>query len=361
MTAEAQVAQREAPTGDRGREILAAILRVAVPILLALIAGGIILLILGKDPLAYYGYVAKRGLLTWGGLQETFTRMSPLLLIASGLIVAFRAGIWNLGGDGQFLLAAVITAALGPALASALLPKAVVLIACMAVSAAVAAAWAVVPAILKARYGVNEIVTSLMMSFLGISFANVLVKLYFWDPATTVPQTRTLPVEDRLPRIFDTTIHSGVLIALAVVILVHLMMTRTAFGLKLQVVGANPAAAIHAGLNVAWLTVATFTLSAALIGLGGSVEILGVFGTVRADWNPAFGLLVVPLVFLARFNGYGVIGFTLFFSALMIGGDSAARRIGVPQYFVLVLVALLLLFLAVVEYLDHQRRKRMVA
>ena len=231
----------------------------------------------------------------------------------------------------------------------------------MIASALVAALWAVIPAILKARYGINEIITSLMMSFLGISFANVLVKLLFWDPSTTVPQTRTLPVEDRLPRLFDTTIHSGVLIALAVVMLVHLMMTRTAFGLKLQVVGANPAAAVHAGLNVAWLTIATFTLSAALIGLGGSVEILGVFGTVRADWNPAFGLLVVPLVFLARFNGYAVIGFTLFFSALMIGGDSAARRVGVPQHFVLVLVGLLLLFLAVVEYLDHQRRKRIGA
>ena len=215
--------------------------------------------------------------------------MSPLLLIAAGLIVAFRAGIWNLGGDGQFLLAAVITAALAPALVG-VVPKLIILVACMIASALVAALWAVIPAILKARYGINEIITSLMMSFLGISFANVLVKLLFWDPSTTVPQTRTLPVEDRLPRLFDTTIHSGVLIALAVVVLVHLMMTRTAFGLKLQVVGANPAAAVHAGLNVAWLTIATFTLSAALIGLGGSVEILGVFGTVRADWNPAFGL-----------------------------------------------------------------------
>jgi simple sugar transport system permease protein len=357
MTAEAQVVQPGTPRGDASREVAAAILRVAVPILLALVVGGIILLILGKDPLAYYGYVLRRGLLTWGGFQETLTRMSPLLLIASGLIVAFRAGIWNLGGDGQFLLAAVITAALGPALIT-VLPQALTLIACMVVSMIVAALWAVIPAILKARYGINEIITSLMMSFLGTSFANVLVKLFFWDPGTTVPQTRTLPVEDRLPDLFNTTVHCGVLIALAVIILVHLLMTRTAFGLKLQVVGANPAAAVHAGLNVAWLTIATFTLSAALIGLGGSVEILGVFGTVRADWNPAFGLLVVPLVFLGRFNGYAVIGFTLFFSALMIGGDSAARRIGVPQHFVLVLVALLLIFLAVVEYLDHQRRKR---
>ena len=90
--------------------------RVLIPVVLALVVGGLILLVLGKNPLTYYGYVLERGLLRWGGLQETLTRMSPLLLIAAGLIVAFRAGIWNLGGDGQFLLAAVITAALGPAL-----------------------------------------------------------------------------------------------------------------------------------------------------------------------------------------------------------------------------------------------------
>jgi simple sugar transport system permease protein len=347
--------------GSQGtKDLQAGLLRVLVPVLLALIMGGVVLLLLGKDPLAYYGYVVKRGLFSWGGLQETFTRMAPLLLIGAGLIVAFRAGIWNLGGDGQFLLAAVITAALGPTLIE-VLPRAPTLVACMIVSSAVAAAWSLVPAILKARYGVNEIITSLMMSFLGTSFANVLVKLFFRDPATTVPQTRSLLVEDRLPRIFDTTIHCGILIALAVVILVHLMMTRTAFGLKLQVVGANPRAAVHAGLNVGRLTVATFALSAGLIGLGGSVEILGVWGTVRADWNPAFGLLVVPLVFLARFNGYAVIGFTLFFSALMIGGESAARRVGVPQHYVLVLVALLLIFLALVEYLDHLRRRRSAA
>ena len=348
------------PGGERLGEFLGAVVRVLVPVVLALVVGGLILLVLGKNPLTYYGYVLERGLLRWGGLQETLTRMSPLLLIAAGLIVAFRAGIWNLGGDGQFLLAAVITAALGPALI-AILPRGPTLVICMIASMAVGAIWSLVPAILKARYGVNEIITSLMMSFLGTSFANVLVKLFFRDPGTTVPQTRDLPVDDRLPRIFDTTIHSGLLIAIVVVILVHLMMTRTSFGLKLQVVGANPAAAVHAGLNLAWLTIATFALSAGLIGLAGSVEILGVWGTVRADWNPAYGLLVVPIVFLARFNGYAVIGFTLFFSALMIGGESAARRVGVPQHFVLVLVALLLIFLALVEYLDSLRRKRRTA
>jgi len=357
MSAEAGTLPQPLPTQSRMRDIRDATLRIGIPVLLALVVGGIILLILGKDPLAYYGYVLRRGLFTWSGFQETLTRMAPLLLIAAGLIVAFRAGIWNLGGDGQFLLGAVITAALAPVLVGTV-PLVLNLVLCMIVSILVGAAWSIVPAILKARYGINEIITSMMMSFLGTSFANVLIKLLFWDPGTTVPQTRMLPVEDRLPKLYGTTIHSGVIIGLVVIVLVHLMMTRTAFGLKLQVVGANPAAAVHAGLKVGWLTIATFALSAGLIGLAGSVEILGVWGTVRADWNPAFGLLVVPLVFLARFNGYGVIGFTLFFSVLMIGGDSAARRIGVPQHFVLVLVALLLIFLAVVEYLDHVRRKR---
>lgn len=331
--------------------------RVLVPIILALVVGGLILLALGKDPFAYYEYVLQRGLFSWSGFQQTVIRAAPLLLIASGLIVAFRAGIWNLGVDGQFLLAAVASAALAPILITSL-PSWLTIVICCAVSMLVAMVWSMVPAFLKTQYGLNEIITTLMMTFLGISFANVLVKLPFNDPNNTVPQTATLPVADRLGRLFDTTIHSGIIIALVAVFFVHFLMTRTAFGLRLQIVGANPRAAHHAGLSVGRLTYATFALSAGLAGLGGAVEILGVWGTMRADWNPAYGLLVVPLVFLARFNGIAVIGFTLFFAILMIGGESASRRLGVPNFYVLVLVALLLIFLALVEYLDHLSRQR---
>jgi ABC-type uncharacterized transport system permease subunit len=347
----------EPPMGHAWRGPVLALARVLLPVLLALVVGAVVLLVLGKDPLAYYGFVLNRGLLSWSGLQETVTRMAPLLMISAGLIVAFRAGIWNLGVDGQFLLAAVITAALAPALIGSV-PRSLTLIVCFLCAGAVGAAWSIVPALLKARYGVNEIITTLMMSFLGISLANVLVKLPFRDPTTTVPQTPTLPVEDRLPRLFDTTVHSGIIIAVVALILVHLLMTRTAFGLKLQIVGANPRAAVHAGLDVGKITVATFALSAGLAGMAGAVEILGVWGTVRADWNPAYGLLAIPLVFLARFHGIGVIGFVLFFAVLHIGGESASRRLGVPHYYVLVLVALLLIFLALVEYLDHRWRRR---
>ena len=117
-------------------------------------------------------------------------------------------------------------------------------------SATVAVVWSLLPALLRAYQGVNEIITTLMMTFLGTSLANVLVKLVFLDPKTTVPQTRTLPVEDRLPRLFDTTISSGLIMGIIAVIAVHIMMTRTSFGLRLRMVGASPRAAPSAAYGV---------------------------------------------------------------------------------------------------------------
>lgn len=337
-----------------GLSVLQTALRILVPVLLALVAGGILLLLFDKDPIAYYGYVVKRGLLSPSGLEASITRSVPLLLIAAGLIVAFRAGLWNLGVDGQFLLAAVIVAAFAPFAVTFLPVWATILFSCL-LAFAVAAAWSVVPAFLKASYGINEIISTLMMSFLGVSLANVLVKIPFNDPSTTVPQTPTLAVADRLPPLGGTTISSGIIIALVAVIAVHFMMERSALGLRLQIVGSNPKAALHAGLNVKRLTFVAFALSAGFAGVAGAVDVLGVHGTVRADWNPAYGILVIPLVFLARFNGIAVIGFVFFFAVLMIGGESAARRLGVPHFFVLFLVALLMVFLALVEFLEARR------
>lgn len=216
--------------------MLQRILLMAGPILAALVIAGAILAAAGVDPLAYYGYVVQKGLFSAVGLQQTLTRMAPLLFIAAGLIIAFRAGIWNLGTDGQFLLGAVTAAASAPWLVT-FLPVSLAVIVSFLLSAGVAVLWSLLPALLRAYQGVNEIITTLMMTFLGTSLANVLVKLVFLDPKTTVPQTRTLPVEDRLPRMFGTTVSSGLILGIIAVIAVHIMMTRTSFGLRLRMVG----------------------------------------------------------------------------------------------------------------------------
>lgn len=357
MTQEVAPAGAAAPdlaAGQGARQAVARRLATTLgPILISLVLAGCLLLALGVNPLSYYGFVVQRGVLSGLGLQQTLTRMAPLLFIASGLIVAFRAGMWNLGGDGQFLLGAVIAAA-SATLMVPVMPVWLALVAACALSTLVAVVWSLLPALLRAYQGVNEIITTLMMSFLGVSLANVLVKLFFLDPGTTVPQTRTLAVEDRLPRLFDTTITSGLAFGLIAIVVVHLMMTRTAFGLKLRMVGANPRAAIHSGLNVPLLTMAVFAISAGLIGLGGAIDILGIQGNVRADWNPAYGLAVIPVVFLARMNGFAAIAFVFLLSVLEIGGESAARKLGVPQYFTMVLISIVLLTLAVAEYVDHR-------
>jgi simple sugar transport system permease protein len=352
-TTQASATALEPSVPETGRgDLLRRLLMTLGPILAALVIAGGILLAVGVNPVTYYGFVIERGLLSPLGVQQTLTRMAPLLFLAAGLIVAFRAGMWNLGGDGQFLLGAVSAAAAGPFLVQ-FMPVWLALFCAFVLASAVAMLWSLVPALLRAYQGVNEIITTLMMTFLGTSLANVLVKLVFLDPSTTVPQTRTLPVEDRLPRLFDTTITSGLLLGLVAIVVVHLVMTRTAFGLKLQVVGANPRAAVHSGLGVPKLTIAVFAISAGLIGLAGAVDILGVQGNVRADWNPAYGMAVIPMVFLARMNGFAAIGFVFLLSILSIGGESAARRLGVPHHFTLVLVSIVLIMLAVAEYIDH--------
>jgi ABC-type uncharacterized transport system permease subunit len=341
-----------------GRAVAAAdaLVRSVGPIVLALAAGAAILAALGRNPGVFYSDILEGGLLTRTGFEASLTRTATLLLIAVGLVVVFRANIWNLGIDGQFLLAGVLVAGLGPDLRG-VLPNALLLLVLFLVAIVVGALWTVVPAFLRAYYGVNEIITTLMMTFIGINLANLLIKTVFRDFASTnVPQTSVLPLDERLPRLPETrSVHIGIVVALAVAVIVHYVMTRTSFGLRLNVLGANPRAAGHFGLSVPRLIMVSFLVSGGIIGMAGATEILGVWGYVRADWNPAFGLTVVPLVFLARLNAIAVVPFVALLAVLSIGGDLATRRADLANDFLLVLVGLILIFMAVTEYLGRRR------
>lgn len=340
----------------RTEMIRAAIALTILPLLAAMLVGGLLILVLGADPVAFYGTIIHRGIISPSGLQETLIRMAPLLIIAAGLIVAFSAGIWNLGGDGQFMLGAALAGGLAATVSDAM-PRGLMLVLLLGLAAAVGAVWTIVPALMKARYGINEIITTLMMSFIGVNLASLLVKVVFLtdEQGLQIPRTRVLDVSDRLPTLFGTRVHFGVVIGLVAVIAVHVMMTRTSFGLRLKVLGANVKAAHHSGLKVSKLIMATFLLSGMFMGLAGGVEVLGVQGFVRAGWNPAFGLVVVPLVFLARMNGWVTIAFVFLLSVLSIGGELATRDAGLPNDFGLLIVALVLLFMTVAEYVEAKR------
>ncbi len=319
------------------------------PVVYGLAAGGVLLLILGKNPITFYWTTIESGLLSWNGLMQTLIRLAPLLLMSAGFIVAFQAGLWNIGGDGQFLMAAAVVGGLGASMVGAMPVWLALVILCI-IGFVVGGAWTIVPSALKAYYGMNEIITSLMMAYLGTNLANYLIKGPFITDVGFVPQTNVIPFADLLPNIPGTRIHVGIIIALLVLAVVHYMQTRTGYGLRLRILGANPKAAVHAGINVKRDIMSSFALSGALIGLAAAVEVLGVWGYVRADWNPAFGMTLFAIVFLAGLNVMVVIPFVFFFAIIQIGGHEAARVVGLPNDFLLLLVGLILFFMVLTEW-----------
>ena len=326
-----------------------------VPIVLALVLNGIFLAALGRNPFTFYANTFESGVFEWQGLQNGIIRSAPLLLIAAGLVVAFQSHLWNLGANGQFLLGAAFTAGFAPSLLEST-GVAPMLVLTLLVAALAGAIWTLVPSWLRGKYGVNEIVTSLMMSFIGIGVAQLLVKGPF---KTKLPgagaRTEVVPYTQRLPEIFGTRIHLGFVIAVVAMLAVHVLMTRTSLGLKFRVLGANPRAALHSGLNPLRLTIVAFAISGALVGASGWVDILGYQGSFRSEYDPAYGLLVVPLVFLARLNAIGSLFLVLGFAVIQVGGEAAARKAGLTPDVMLVLVGLVLLMMGMMEYLRARR------
>jgi ABC-type uncharacterized transport system permease subunit len=336
----------------------AQITRALLAIVVALIVGGIVILLLGRNPLTFYADIFRAGVLR-SGWQDSITRMSVLMLMGMGYVVAFRGGIWNIGGDGQFLLSAALVAGAGPPLFS-VMPMGWALVILSLIGIFVGGSWTVLPAYLRASYGLNEIITSVMMSFIGIYIANILIKGPFRSEKTTVPQTDVMPFDKLLPKIPGTTIPVSIFVALAAVVGMYYVMTRTSVGLRLTVMGANARAALHAGLKVKRLILGAFFASGAFIGLGASMEILGVWGYMRADWNPKFGLTLFALVFLARLNALAVIPLTGFFAVLTMGGHTASRNADLPNDFMLLLMGLILLFMTLSELISIGKAGRQV-
>ncbi len=318
------------------------------PLLLAFLLSAIILVCLDTNPFEYYGYIFKRCLTNSLGFEAVLLKMTPLLCISAGLMIAFKTGIWNLGGDGQFLLGAVCSISLATQLATFMPPLLFIPI-CIIVSCIVGALWISVSAFLHIKYGINEVVSTLMMSFIGISLANVLIKSTFRDATFPHPQTFTLDVENRLLRLFDSNVHVGFFLALVVILVVHYVISHTTLGIKWRIIGSNKKAAYHAGYPVRLLLFWAFCLSGVCIGMAGAIEVLGVYGAVQANWNPAYGMLAIPIVFLARCHGGAIILYSFLFAILLVGGSSASRVLQVPHYMIHVVLALVMLLSALIN------------
>lgn len=322
-------------------------------ILAAFLVGALFLRLTGKNPGEAYALLFGRGMTSSFGVTESLIKMAPLLLVSAGLLIALKAGVWNIGIDGQFLFGAVLVGIVAPKLAGTM-PFALMLIISGFVGFLGGVVWGIIPALLKIRYGLNEIITTIMMNFVAIYVTSWFVKGPFKDPSVVPPQTVKIPQEFRLPALPFTRVHVGLIVGLLAVILVYLLFRNTTLGFKFTVLGRNKGAAIHSGMSVNWLVMLALLLSAGFAGLAGANDVLGVKGLFQGEWNPAYGFTGFALVFLARLNGLMVIPFAYFFAALLFSGELMARTAGIPAFFVQILEGLMLVFVAVGAYLERE-------
>jgi general nucleoside transport system permease protein len=341
---------------SRWRQLTDGVVRSILPVLLAFVVAGLIIAAMGSNPLEFYAGVWKYGV-TGNNWQDSLRLMAPLMIIALGLIIAFRGQLWNLGYNGTFLLGSVVAAGFGPVLFPILpgwLVTAIIIVGALLIGAI----WSIVPAVLKARYGTNEIITSLVMSFIAIGVVNLLIKgpLHDPNPRVTAPQTATIDRADLLPFFGGTRVHVGFLVAIVLALVAQFVISRTSFGVRLDVFGASPKAAQHVGISRSWMIVLLFSLSGALIALAGSIDVLGNVTYQRANWNPGYGDAVLPFVFLARLSPLAAIPLVAFYSVFANGGINAARSVGLSSDFLLVVVGLILVFMTITEYVGEKRR-----
>lgn len=304
--------------------------------------------IAGADPFAVLGLIVKGAAGSKFALLETLNRATPLIFTGLSVAVAFRAKLWNIGAEAQLYLGAVVTVLLGT---GALAWPAPLLLPVLGLAAALAGALTLLgPAWAKARLGVDEVVTTLLLNFIVLLLVSMLLEGPMKDPmGMGWPKSERLVAEARLPRIVEgLRLHWGFGLALIAAALVWFIETRTTFGYAMRAVGQNARAARFAGIPVGAVTLGTALLSGSLAGLAGFSEVAGLKGSLTLDLSPGFGYTGIIVAMLALLNPLGVVVAALFVAGIFVGADSMSRAAGVPSYIadMLLATALLLMVLA---------------
>lgn len=292
-------------------------------------------------------------------VSETLTRATPLILTGLAAAVAFRARLFNIGAEGQLYAGALAAIAIGgmhggtglglpPAVAFPL----------MLLAAALAGALLLLgPALLKTRFGVDEVVTTLLMNFIALLFVSMMLDGPMKDPmAMGWPQSVALPPELEFSRLMERSrVHGGLLLACGLALLAWVIDRFTTLGFAMRAVGANAGAAAFAGMRVERVTLIAALLSGALAGLAGAGEVAGRTGYLTLDMSPGFGFSGIVIAMLAGLHPLGVVAAALFVAGVLVGADSMGRAVGVPTYIADVIVAVALLSVLVAAMLMRYR------
>lgn len=319
----------------------------------ALLAG-LLVLAAGLELAGYHAGPALAAL--WSGAfgswyaltSATLVRATPLIIIGLGLALAFQAGAFNIGGEGQFYAGAIAATWIGLHLGS--LPSPLAIGAVISGAVIAGALWVAVPVLLRVRYGVLEVISTLLLNFVAEALTSLLVQGPLQERQHIYPQSDPIGEAARLPLLPGTRLHAGLLLALAGALLMHWLFRRTFWGFRLRAVGLGPRAAEIAGRIDSRRTAAlALMLSGAVAGVAGGVEVAGVSYALFQNLSPGYGFTAIAVALLGRLHPLGIVLAGVLFGALEAGAGAMQREAGVPAVAVYVVEAVVILAVLLAE------------
>lgn len=326
-------------------------------VIATMVAGAIIFTLIGHDGLGAVRKIFVDPLLDSNKWQDLGVKAAPLILIGVGLAIGFKANVWNIGAEGQYVMGGL--AGTGVALATwGMTGWWILPLMCIA-GIAGGAAYAGIPAFLKTRFNVNEILSSLMLTYVAIQVLYYLMRGPWKDPeGFNFPQTRLFSDDQILPTVVsNTVVHLGVPLAFLVAIVAWFVMTRSVFGFQIRVVGAAPAAARYGGFNSKKTIWAALMAGGGLAGFAGILEAAGPFGQMVPQFPTGYGFTAIIVAFLGRLHPIGIVLAGIILAVTYVGGELAQSSIGLPGAATGVFQAMMLFFLLATDVLVKYRVK----
>ena len=340
--------------GFESREELPAWLAYGAPlftVLAALSVASVPLLWIGVSPLAAYAEVFINQLSSIGGIADVLTTALPLFLAGLAVYVPLKAGLWNIGAEGQLFVGAVVGSYVGLNVG---LPRYALIPLMIAAAGAAAALYGAIPGYLRAEHDVNEIISSLMLTFTATTFTGYLLRGPMQGGGGQTATDR-LPEAARLPTVLHPRLHVGVGVLVIVGLAAYLLLSRTRLGYEITFMGSNPTAAAQSGISTDKIYITVFVVGGLLAGLAGIIEVAGVHGRLFESFSPGYGFTAVAVALLGRNGVSRVFLAAFFFGILTAGGTTLAITQNVPSALIDVIVALTILFLLTAEFFKEYR------
>lgn len=320
----------------------------------ALFLGGIFLALMDVPPLEAYRVILRSSLGDAYGISETVVKAIPLTIAGIAVMLSFTMLLWNIGAEGQIFIGAMASTAVVRYFPS---DNAVVMLSSMFLAAAVAAGlWATAAGFLKARWNINEIITTLMLTYVAMNLLNYFVYGPWRDPAGLgFPITAPFPDSARLPALWGTRIHLGVVLALVLPAVSWLVLKFSRWGYEIRVMGENPRAAGFAGMNYERNVLLVMFLSGAIAGVAGMCELSGLQGRLQHGFSGGYGNTAIIVAWLARLNPLAVVLVSFLMGVLLVGGESLQVIMRLPLSSIMVLQGLILFFVLGGEFFRKYR------